>query len=132
MRAHVCGSLATETSVKHCVQFLPSAGEKEALVPGYSNRFSTASFCPFSSNSIYPQCKHSRDVDDFHSTWMVVVFKYPLHTVEHQRQGASTYIPSIPCSYICAFLHIPLSKTLIGLNFCARVPCISLPALKLF
>lgn len=111
MRAHVCGSLATETSVKHCVQFLPSVGEKKALVvPGYSNRFSTTSSRPFTS--IYPQCKHLRDVDDFHSTWMVLVFKYPLNTVK-QRQGASTYTPSVPCSHICAFLHLHLSKTLI-------------------
>ncbi len=132
MRAHVCGSLATGTSVKHCVQFLPSVGEKKALeVPGYSNRFSTTSFCPLTSNSIYPQRKHLRDVDDFHSTWIVVVFKYPLNTVTHQRQGASTYTPSIPCSYICASLHLPQKHWLIEF-LCQRVPCISLPALKLF
>lgn len=29
MRAYVCGSVATETSVKHCVQFLPFVGEKQ-------------------------------------------------------------------------------------------------------
>ena len=128
MRAHVCGSLATGTSVKHCVPFLPSVGEKKALVvPGYSNRFSTTSFCPFTS--IYPQCKHLRDVVDFSSMWMFVAFKYPRNTVKHQRQEASTYTPCIPCSYICAFL--PLSKSLIE-HLCQRVPCISLPALKLF
>lgn len=64
MRAHVCGSLATETSVKHCVQFLP--WEKKALVvPGYSNQSSTTSLCPFAS--IYPQCKHLRDVDEYYT-----------------------------------------------------------------
>lgn len=73
MRAHVCGSLATETSVKHCVQFLPSLGETKALVvPGYRNWFSTTSFCPLAS--IYPQRKHLMwDVDYFHSTGMAVV-----------------------------------------------------------
>lgn len=82
MRGHVCGSMATETAVKHCVQFLPSLGEKKALVvPACSNPFSTTSFCPFTSISVYPQCKHLRDADDIHSTWMVVVFKYPLKTV---------------------------------------------------
>lgn len=132
MRGHVCGSLATETSVKHCVQFLPSLGERKVLVvPAYSNRFATTSFCPFISISVYPQCKHLRNVDDIHSTWMVLVFKYPLNTGKHQKQGASTYTPSIPCSYICAFLHLLLSETLIEF-LCEKVPCIRLPALKLF
>lgn len=113
MREHVCGSLATETSVKHCVQFLRSVGEKKFLVvPGYSNQFST-SFCPLTSISMYPQCKHLRGVDDFHYKWMVVVFKYPLNTVKHQRQGASTCTPSMTWSYVCAFLHLPLLKPLI-------------------
>jgi len=61
MRVHVCGFLATETSVKHCVQFLPSVGENMALVvPGYSSPY------PFAST--YQYCKRLRDVDNFHST----------------------------------------------------------------
>lgn len=98
---------ATETSVKHCAQSLPSVGEKKALT-GYSNRFITTSFHPFTSNCVFPQCKHLRDVDHFPSTLMAGVFKYSLNAVKHQRKVASTYSCCIPCSYICAFLHLPL------------------------
>lgn len=118
MREHVCGSLATETSVKHCAQFLLSShwgkGEPSSTLKGQNNSWNLGILNSghFTSISIPPpldKLLRNEDWLPFHFTWLDVRYLntllLPLNTYAliTREQGASTHTPLYPVHVFVLF-----------------------------